>query len=206
MLNEVENRDKFFEVTSNTYSEILEHYNKEDAIDGPWRFTPIYDILGAMPDKTHLFKSISNSIEKISGYTLLAMGISDFSADRNRYPHKDNHPKDGRFKRYHLALQLTDTSFLYVMEDGTDEWVAYPWVLGKWMRFDGIHHYHYPYNETEGKSRIVVLLDILEGDAEDKDVYDYYEYIETLGWIVGVDYRKNYLEYVSGRAHEKSTT
>jgi hypothetical protein len=196
VLDVVENRDKFFEETSKHYLDLLKEYSSKDAIDYFWKFTPVYNILGVMPDKSGDFKSIVENLDKVDGYTVLAIGISEFPADREKCPHTDTHPRDGRFKRYHLALQTTDTSFLYVKENGKDEWIGHPWDLGKWMEFEGIHHLHYPYNETKGISRIVILLDILEGEASNQDIYDYYSYIETLGWIVDKDFRHNYKDFI----------
>jgi|SaaInlStandDraft_4_1057021.scaffolds.fasta_scaffold68677_1 hypothetical protein len=207
MLITIPCRDKFFEETSKHYKEILEEFKGKNGeiftIVGPWDFSPIYDILGSMPSQVSEFKSIVDNIESVTDYTIAAIGMSIFPVGKPRSPHTDNHPTDGRFKRYHLPLQLTDTSFIHVLENGTNDWKQYPWELGKWMEFEGIQHTHYPYNEDPNNiPRIVLILDVFEGEALDQDVWDYYIEIEKLGWISDNNFRPHYEKYILNKKNK----
>jgi hypothetical protein len=201
MLTRVSNRDTFFKETSERYTELLEEHNNSiiEVMGYPWGFVPIYNILGLAEDNVSSFKSISENINSITDYTVISMGISIIESGNTPAPHYDLHPTNTNFKRYHLPLQITDTAFLYV-EEG-EEWKKYPWKLGKWMQFTGINHLHYPLNEDEnGESRIVLLMDVFDGEVSDEDVYEYYEEIERLGArINGVDFRPYYDKYIQNK-------
>ena len=192
MLTEVYNRDKLFEETSKLYKEILQEYfdSPLNVIDGPWEFIPIYDILHLSDDNTSLFESINKNITFVNGYTIIALGVSLFPAGFPESPHIDKHSEIEGFRRYHLPIQLTDTSYLYVKQDNSEIFDKYSWELGKWMEFTGLDKIHYPLNEDKGGiSRIVLIMDIIEGDASEKDIYDYYANTEELGWTKDKDFR-----------------
>ena len=201
MLTKVSNRDTFFKETSTHYTEILKEFDNAgiEIMGTPWGFAPIYNILGLAVDSTSKFKSISENINSITDYTIISMGLSIIEPGNDPAPHYDLHPVSSNFKRYHLPLQLTDTSAIYVQEQ--DEWKKYTWELGEWMQFSGINHLHYPLNKDEnGIARVVLLLDVFEGEVEDKDVYEYYEEIERLGArINGIDFRPNFEKYIHNK-------
>lgn len=202
MLFKIENRDSLFGKTSEKYLDLLKSFKETEltTVSGPWDFSPIYDILGCMPDKTGLFKSISSNMNVSSDYTIGAIGFSVIPPDRPVAPHIDNHPHDGRFKRLHLPLQIPKNARLNVMENGTDFYKEYSWEVGKWMRFDALQHVHYP---TSGKNaefdRIIIIMDIFEGDPDQQDVFEYYETIEGLGWLEGIDFRPYFEKYISNK-------
>jgi hypothetical protein len=200
MLTRVDNRDTFFKETSTHYKEILKEFNNSsiEIMKEPWGFAPIYDILGMVKNNVSEFKTISDNINSTTDYTISSMGISIVNPGNIPAPHFDHHPTDG-FKRYHLPLQLTDTSVLCVQENS--EWKEHTWELGNWMHFSGTNYLHYPLNEDKnGISRIILLVDVFEGVISDKDLYDYYEETERLdARIKGIDFRPYYEKYIQNK-------
>lgn len=205
MLYTVPNRDLLFETTSKKYLDLLNKFKNTELpmVSGPWDFSPIYDILGCMPDSTKLFESVSSNMNDVTDYTIGAIGFSVIQADKRAAPHIDNHPQDGRFKRYHLPLQIPKNARLNVMENGTDFYKEYSWEVGKWMRFEALQHIHFP---TSGKDaecdRIIVIMDVFEGEADPKDILEYYETVENLGWLEGIDFRPYYEKYISNKKNK----
>jgi hypothetical protein len=201
MLTKVDNKDNLFRETSKQYKEILKEFDNSDieVMGTPWGFVPIFNILGLAENNVPSFKSISENIDSVTGYTIISMGLSIVEAGNTPAPHSDLHPTNTNFKRYHLPLQLTDTSFLCVEENS--EWKRYSWSLGEWMQFEGINHLHYPINEDKDeKKRILLLMDVFDGGVSDKDVYEYYEEIERLGArINGVDFRPYFDKYIQNK-------
>ena len=196
MLYEVLNRDEFFRILSDNYKEILNEFLTSDIelMPFPWRAAPLYNILNVMGNHLDKFPTISDNMKFVDGYTIVSIGIGLLNKDDSPAPHVDLHPSNGNFKRYHLPLQLTDTSFMYIQEDG--ECKKYRWELGKWMLFTGIDKIHHPLNGEE-KDRIVLVVDTFEGDVCDKDIYEYYEVIENLGARLNtIDFRPYYEEYI----------
>jgi len=182
ILYTVPNRDKFFEETSKHYKDILEEFKSTDlfTMEFVWDATPIYDILNIMGNNISSFKSIKGNIDSITDYTIMTIGIAVIKPGVDRYPHIDPHSKIKGFKRYHLPLQLTDTSFLYVKEHnkGT-EYKKCEWELGKWMLYDRIDLMHYPDNKDEnGIPRIMIILDVVEGTPSNVEIKEYYHLTE----------------------------
>ena len=198
MLIEVNNRDTFFEETSNRYEQLLKELENSniEVMGTPWGFVPIFNILNLFENNVSKFKSISDNIDSVEDYTIISMGMSIIEPGNDPAPHFDLHPTNGEFKRYHLPLQLTDTSAIYVQEN--NGWEKYTWELGKWMQFTSIDHLHYPLNEDKnGIPRVLLLMDVFEGDASDEDIYEYYEEIERLGArIKGTDFRPYFDKYI----------
>jgi len=203
MLVLTDNLDELFKQTELYYKDILSVYesNKEvlHSLKGPWTFVPLWDVLKVMPDQISHFKSINENISQVGNNTLMAVGLSSILREDGVSPHADNHPKDGRFKRFHLALQLTPTSKIHVTDDNGNSDV-YEWELGKWMEFDGVKYQHYPEN-LDDTPRIVLIIDVFVGDVSDEDLLDYYIEIEKLGWINKLDFRPNYNEYIATKGY-----
>lgn len=187
------------EETSKHYKGILNEYHNSslNKIIGAWEFIPIYDILNLVDDNISIFDSVHQNITYAKGYDIISLGFSILNSNTPKFPHIDKHFEIDGFKRYHLPLQLTNTSYLYVKEDGSEKFNNYPWELGTWSEFNGLDKVHYPLNgDKEGKSRIILILDIIEGVASDSDVYDYYSNTEELGWTKDIDFRPYYEKYV----------
>jgi hypothetical protein len=151
-----------------------------------------------MENRTEEFKEFFDHMYGDLDYTIGAIGFSVIPPGRCAAPHIDNHPHDGRFKRYHLPLQLPKNARLNVMENGTDFYKEYSWELGKWMRFEALQHVHFPTSgENAEFDRIIIIMDIFEGEITNKDLFEYYEVIEDLGWLEGINFRPYYEKYIS---------
>ena len=202
MLANVQNRDKFFENLSENYKEVLDEFLKSDVemMPYPWPSVPLYNILNIIENHLDKFPTISENLKYVDGYTIVSIGVSILNYTCKSSPHKDLHPTDGNFKRFHLPLQLTDTSFMYIQEDD-GEYKKYSWELGKWSQFTAIDKTHYPLNEDkDGVDRILLMVDLFEGEVSDKDVYEYYEVIETLGARLNeFDFRPYYDKYIQNK-------
>jgi hypothetical protein len=176
--------ERFFHETSMHYQDILNTYKELKgslvSVYNPWTFVPIYDKLARFKQQIHLFESINDNFPESEQYTILSIGLSCLTKEDGANPHVDAHPTDGRFKRLHLALQLTPSSKLWVLED--EGYKSYEWELGRWMNFTGIKHTHYPVN-LDDEDRIVLLVDVFIGKPTDEDLSDYYKTIKGLGWL-----------------------
>jgi hypothetical protein len=192
--------DQFFRETSLRYKEILDIYQKNESefeqIDGPLKYTPLYDILGAWVPQINSFDAIKENLPKGDDYKIVAIGISSISKIHGKSPHTDDHPTDGRFKRFHLPLKLTPSSKISVLEN--DVLKEYTWDLGKWMEFTGVHLPHFPSND-ENSPRIVMLVDVFLGDVDNRDIFEWYETIDELGWFRGISWKNNYIDYVNNK-------
>jgi hypothetical protein len=181
--------DRFFQETSIHYQDILNTYKELkgslSAVYNPWTFVPLYDIEARFKQQIHLFEAINDNLYESEKYTILTIGISSLTKEDGINPHFDDHPTDGSFKRLHLALQLTPSSRLLVLEN--EGYKSYEWELGRWVDFqffflNGIKHTHYPIN-LDDKDRIVLLVDVFIGKPTDEDLSDYYKTITGLGWL-----------------------
>jgi len=198
MLFTIPIKDEFLKKTSIKYKNIIEEFknSKIEVMEFPWEFSHIYDILNVYKNKIPLFETISDNLNCDKTYTILSIGISVLKPQNKPAPHFDLHAHIKGFKRLHLPLQLTDTSFLYVMEGC--EYEKYSWELGQWAQFVEIDKLHYPLNEDkDGTSRIIMIMDVVEGGIDDKGLYEYYEVIENLGARLNhIDFRPHYEKYI----------
>ena len=193
LLPTVTNRDKFFEETSNSSQELLSEFNSIRSSMGmeessPWKYYPIHDILGVWESAIGSFKSIKENIDSITDYKILTLGLSIYSSDDGYKMHTDDQGFPSNFRRYHLPLQLTENSRL-VMHNGQE----LTWELGNWQEFLGMDITHSPYNPDK-EERIVLLMDVLEGEVDKQDVLNYYK--DMADHSISTNFEELYNDYV----------
>jgi len=180
----MQNDNQFLRETAlhfkNITKEYNEHKNELEFIYNPWIFIPIYDILGVFKNQLHFFPTIENNLIESNDYEIVSIGLSSLVKGDGANPHTDPIPIDNRFKRLHLALQVTPTSILNIKVN--DTWIKKSWNVGRWMEFKGLDKLHFPINNDE-KARIVLLVDVYIGGSTKEDLYRYYNVMEGLNWI-----------------------
>ena len=176
--------NQFLRETALHFRDITKEYKENktelDSLYNPWTFIPIYDILGVFKNQLDLFPTIRDNLVESDEYEIVAIGLSSLVKGDGISPHTDPIPTDCRFKRLHLALQVTPSSSLVVIKDGHK--IRKSWNVGRWMEFTALSDMHYPENLDE-KERIVLLVDVYLGGTTEEDLEHYYSVMHNLGWI-----------------------
>jgi len=134
-----------------------------------WRMTHLFfNGSSTKRDNIKLFDEIKNAFNNLpKGVYVVASGILEAYPNIEESWHKEPHPKQAGFKRYHIPLVVSDDWALGVKEDDGEK--HYHWEVGSIFEFENPGNEHQVMflgdNKNTEETRIVWVIDILENNS-----------------------------------------
>ena len=136
----------------------------------PYRF-------GLTEDSKYL-PTLSKSISPIENITTVM--ISEVHSNLPQGIHAEDLPEGVR--RFHVPIKFNQNARLNVLENGS--WVNYEWSPDSVFEFENFYDPHY-ISCPEGDNRIVIMIDVFDGDMTDEKLFELKKWYDTWESLVG---------------------
>ena len=179
---------KFLQGILDNSEQILKEYNRNKHnlnimetnhclgwwITMPYRF--------GFEEESKQLPTLSDILTPIKNLTTVM--ISDVNSNLPQGIHVEDLPKSVR--RFHIPIKHNPNARLNVLEDNV--WNAYEWNENDVFEFTNFYDPHYISCPGNAGNRIVVMVDLFEGDITDKQLNDIKQWYDN--WETSVNYHQ----------------